>query len=148
MTDADEMFLAVDALRKEAHDHHQNLLALSNKNELTGPVLTGAVVDTASLLADLSLRLANILSPEAAAGDEAADAEEDDEEGDELVGLEPEEAAMFRRLLHNYASMLQGALASPELPAESRAPLDKDQADIKTALDIVDALELEPEPEA
>jgi hypothetical protein len=143
MPDADSMYSALLAIRNEATDHHKNLAAMleANPTGLSQQILSGALADTASLLADLAVRTAEILSPEDAAADE--EGEEDDEEDAALEGgLEPEEAQLFRQLLTGYRELLKGIVASlPETDAK-RDEFVRNIADCERALGIVNDLEL------
>jgi hypothetical protein len=145
MPDADSMYTALLAIRNEATDHHKNLAAML---ENAGPVglspqiLSGALADTASLLADLAVRTAEILSPEDAAADEEGDEEDDDEDDEVESGLEPEEAALFRQLLTGYRELLKGIVASLAETDPTRGEFVRNIADCERALGIVNDLEL------
>jgi len=150
MPDADSMYSALLAIRNEATDHHKNLAAMleANPTGLSQQILSGALADTASLLADLAVRTAEILSPEDAAADE--EGEEDEEDAALEGGLEPEEAQLFRQLLTGYRELLKGIVASLPETDTTRAEFVRNIADCERALGIVNDLELvsvDEEPE-
>jgi hypothetical protein len=108
---------------------------------LSPQILSGALVDTASLLADLAVRTAEILSPEEAAVDDEADEDDDDEEAFE-GGLEPEEAQLLRQLLTGYRELLKGIVTSLAETDPTRGEFVRNISDCERALGIVNDLEL------
>jgi len=147
MSDADTMYAALVALRNEAVDNHGNVARLVEQGggTLDAAVAAGIAVDTAAILADLATRLAEILSPEESAIDEGDDEEEDEDEDEAAGGLEPEEAALLRRLLTSYRDLMT-ELAAPLPPEDPRHQVvARDTADCERAIGIVNDLELEPE---
>lgn len=149
MPEADEMYRALLALRKECGDLSTELTSQQKNGTLTAEVVAASLVDAVSLQADLAARLAEILSPEEAL-DEEDDEDEDDEEEDVVGGLEPEEAELFRRLLGGYRealTMMRGQLPEGAEGDAARKAMDLDLSGIERALGIVNDLELAPEDE-
>jgi hypothetical protein len=141
MADADNMYAVLINLRGEATDAHKNLLSLQQAGTLTPDVVAAALIDQASLLADTTTNLANILAPDEA---ELADADDDDDEMEEVeAGLEPDEAALLRRLVTSYREMLKAMLTQMPEDAPQRGDMTRDVSDCERALGIVNDLELE-----
>ena len=140
MADADNMYAVLLNLRGEATDAHKNLLSLQQAGTLTPDVVAAALIDQASLLADTTTNLANILAPDES---ELADVDDDDEMEEVEAGLEPDEAALLRRLLTSYREMLKAMLGQMPEDAPNRADMTRDIADSERALGIVNDLELE-----
>jgi hypothetical protein len=140
MADADNMYAVLLNLRGEATDAHKNLLSLQQAGTLTPDVVAAALIDQASLLADTTTNLANILAPDES---EQRIEDDDDDMEDVVAGLEPDEAALLRRLLTGYREMLKAML--PQMPedAPTRADMTRDVSDCERALGIVNDLELE-----